>query len=345
MVSDLEKRMPADRGIYGINPRRYKEASVILKINSVQKVEAIPSLVERRDALRSHKKKLEQALKKAGKNEWSAPEMIIFRNYDVALGFVLKHIFHSGSGWTMKSIESLLPLMDSHGYGNVLALCEHVSRREAMTPVLIKRFSAIKLGPDHWGNMTKETRQYAARIAALLGKKQALGWDTGDPWASSIQKQFKGMPKVGQNHWRAIIQHAAEASGTKPGLKWSKQAGTLLEPITEEDFIERVSAWLRLVTPPPVKYKRGWAGKLLVRNDQPIRDRNAEILRGLVWMCGQRGHESLAAPLGDLALVCLKKYPGYPAFCVIAGNACVDVLSGMKGNAPMAQLSRLQSLL
>lgn len=341
MIDALEARMPSDKWIYSINPRRYKEAGAILKTDARKRVEAMPSLLERQTGLKEYREALEKKLKL----EWRDPRMVLLRNLGAPTSFAIHHTLRSTSGWTVQTLEVMLQQHPTWISGHLLSLCEAVAKREPLSKVLIASLGPSEAAPDSWGTITKQSRQRAARVAALLGKSAASGWDKGDPWAKPIAEEIKKLPKAAQSNWAALIQHAGESSGAKPGVKWSKAAATLLEAIPQAEFVERVSRWFRAVVPPPVKYRKSYGDKLLVRNSEPIRDRNVKILRGLVWMCGLREDERLAAPLGDLALVGLKKYPGYAAFCVLAGNACVDVLTGMKGHAPMAQLSRLQSLL
>lgn len=341
MIDALEARMPADNWIYEIKPRRFKEVGTILQTDAHKRVEAMPSLLERQICLGEYR----QALEKKLKLEWRDPRMIALSNKGVAVRFVIEHTLRSTSGWTVKTVEAMHKRFPQWFCGHLLPLCEAVAKREPLSKTLIASLGPSEARPDGWGNITKEARRRAERVAALLGKAARPTWDKGDPWAAAIGQELKQLAKPAQSNWTALIEHAAAAKGSKLGKKWSTQAATVLAAVPEPEFIERVSRWFRSVKPPPVKYRLSYGTKLLVRNSEPIRDRNAVILRGLAWMCGVREHEGLAAPLGDLALVALKKYPGYPAFCVQAGNACVDVLTGMKGHAPMAQLSRLQSLL
>jgi hypothetical protein len=343
MIDALEARMPSDKWVYEIKPRRFKEAAAILKTEAHKRAEAMPSLLERQIGLGEYQEALEKKLKL----EWRDPRMIALSNKRSAVAFVISHTLRSTSGWTANAVQELLTTIQRHpssGYRSlILPLCEAVAKREPLTETLLASLRTEKF--HIFANSSKEARNRGDRVARLLGKPIQRSWDKGDPWAKPIEAEIKKMPKAAQSNWAALIQHASESSGSKPGKKWSAQAATVLEAVAEQEFVECVSRWFRSVKPPPVKY-RDWGGsKLLVRNSEPIRDQNVKILRGLVWMCGVREHESLAAPLGDLALVALKKYPGYPAFCVQAGNACVDVLTGMKGHAPIAQLSRLQSLL
>lgn len=350
MIDALESRMPSDKWLITINPRRFKEAAAILKSEPRRRAEAIASLLTRKVLLGEHLLRV----RKEANDDWHHPSVTLLVNYGVCLKLIIISTLRSKSGWTAKTLEELramytrFPQYDSPiGFcGNyMLSLTEAVAKHEPLPATLAPDAASATARPDYYGNVSKESRRRAERVAAILGKRVQTGWDKGDPWAKPIAEEIKKLPKAAQSNWAALIQHAGESSGAKAGVKWSKQAATLLEAIPQAEFVERVSRWFRAVVPPPVKYRPGYMGKALVRNSEPIRDRNVKILRGLVWMCGLREDERLAAPLGDLALVGLKKYPGYAAFCVQAGNACVDVLTGMKGHAPMAQLSRLQSLL
>lgn len=347
MLNGFEARLPRDRWIYKINPRRWKEAGAITKADAAQKAAAVPTLFDRLVCLSTHMQPLEQM-------SYREPARIFASNAYAALRFTLEHILRSGSGWDVKAIEALLLSFRRHDglYSPVqyftqhlLPLCEQVAMRESLSSLLKSHLEAMRPKPDQFGNMTKAARAMKQRIDALLGAEERTGWDSGDPWAAAIQKQIRALPAAARQHWRALIDHAAQSRGARPGAAWTREAAALVNKISAKDFEQRVSGWFRSVTPPAVKYRRSWSGKSLVRNDEPIRDRNAAILRGLVWMCAVREDDRLAAPLGDLALVCLKKYPGYPAFCATVGNACVDMLSSIKGDAAVAQLSRLQNLL
>jgi hypothetical protein len=72
-------------------------------------------------------------------------------------------------------------------------------------------------------------------------------------------------------------------------------------------------------------------------------ERNADTLRGLVWMCALLPEDGrLAGAMGDLGLRCLKKVPNYGAYSSKVGHACIWVLGELSGMEPVAQLGRLK---
>src|SRR5262249_4153803 len=107
---------------------------------------------------------------------------------------------------------------------------------------------------------------------------------------------------------------------------WSTRFTQLLSAAGGPSLLSRVTEQMRFATA---------GGPLLP-------ERNADALRGLVWLCSELPEDrGLAAAIGDLGLACLKKVPNFGAYSAKVGNACIWALGAMPGIEPVAQLGRL----
>src|SRR6266545_7970261 len=72
-------------------------------------------------------------------------------------------------------------------------------------------------------------------------------------------------------------------------------------------------------------------------------ERNADILKGLVWLCAEREDREIVRALAGLAISSYRKLPTIGPRCVRVGNACIWALGQMPGAAGIEQLARLKA--
>jgi Domain of unknown function (DUF4132) len=138
-----------------------------------------------------------------------------------------------------------------------------------------------------------------------------------------------------------LLNLCAKSGGAKPTAKWSRESDALLEKIGRPAFQDALLRWLPLVDKPRTRPIARWA------EWQPdpnllIQDKNADILKALVWLCAGREDAGVARALTALALSAYRKVPQVGPRCVRVGNACVWALGNMPGSESIGQLALLK---
>lgn len=161
----------------------------------------------------------------------------------------------------------------------------------------------------------------------------------GEAWADVAIAFLETLPTPEHQIWIELLAHCAETSSSKPSLKWLKMTRKLREEIGIEKFQITLLTWFALVDSPrtrPLTDGRSYLGLDL------ITDQNADILRGLVWLCADFQGEEIAKSLGKLAISAYRKLPQFGPRCLKLGNACLWTLGQMLTPEAIAQLSLLK---
>jgi hypothetical protein len=103
-----------------------------------------------------------------------------------------------------------------------------------------------------------------------------------------------------------------------------------LQKIGRPAFENAVLRWFPLVERPRTNPVERWS------EWQPdpnllIQEKNADILKALVWLCAGRESAEVARALSALALSAYRKVPQVGPRCMRVGNACVRSLGDMPG--------------
>ena len=222
----------------------------------------------------------------------------------------------------------------------IKVLQDHLKDHE-LTPALKKRVRKLTNLLEE-GYTTAETRRWAARLKELGGiSTSALPLVAGEAWSDATIAEIEAMEGERREAWIALMQLCTKASGAKPGVKWAREANALLEKIGHEAFENAVVRWFPLVERPrtrPVERGTQW----LPDPNLLILDKNADILKGLAWLCADREDAGVARALTALALSAYRKVPQLGPRCVRVGNACVWALGNMPGTEGIGQLALLK---
>jgi Domain of unknown function (DUF4132) len=222
----------------------------------------------------------------------------------------------------------------------VKVLQDHLEGHE-LTPALKKRVSELTRDLDE-GYSTAETRRWSARLKELAKlTTSSLPLVPDEAWSDAAIAEIGTMEGERRAAWIALLLLCARAGGAKPGVKWSREANALLEKIGRQSFESAVLRWFPLVERPrtrPTERRTDW---------QPdpnllMLDRNADILKGLAWLCAGRENAEVARALTSLALSAYRKVPLMGPRCVRVGNACVWALGAMPGKEGIGQLALLE---
>jgi Domain of unknown function (DUF4132) len=189
---------------------------------------------------------------------------------------------------------------------------------------------------------TLESLRWAARLKDLGGLTNSIPpLVSGEAWADAVIEEIEAMEGEIRVAWVRLLNLCAMASGARPPAKWSREADALLERIGLSAFEDAMARWLPLVDKPRTRPIERWSGWQSDPN-LLIQDKNADILKGLVWLCAERGDAEVARAVTALALSAYRKVPQVGPRCVRLGNACVRALGNMPGTEGIGQLALLK---
>jgi hypothetical protein len=205
--------------------------------------------------------------------------------------------------------------------------------KRARAAATAMRAHFVRTETDSW-------RHIATRLDTILGTRPEL-LDPADRFAAEALDELAAMTPDRRSAWRALLEHALGATGSKPSAKWLKACDNLIKNVSEQDFTERVTRWFALVGKKPETPE----GMPTPYRDLTVPlETNAQALKGLVLMCARFDNAKMAGTLGDLSLVSFKLVPGVGGRCIKVGTACIWSLSEMQGEYAAAQLSRARQL-
>ena len=225
---------------------------------------------------------------------------------------------------------------------SVLGAVERYVQTSAISPALAAELRALRPTLKGWSGETRENRLHGERIDRLLGKSTSLSLDASEPWAQCLNARVEEAQGAKRFAWESLLTHASTAIQGKPTKQWLKAAKPLVEGVGPVVFAEVFREVVALVG----KAKEGVVAQVQTAfapdTATLICDRNADLLRGLVWCCSFVSDSTLARTLGDLGQVCFTKVKNHGPRCAKVGNACIYLLSQMEDGEAIAQLSRLR---
>ncbi len=184
-----------------------------------------------------------------------------------------------------------------------------------------------------FGPASSENQRFASRLDRALHGSEAILPKTGDPFGDVAAPEVEAMQGDELARWQPLFALAIAASGSKPGKKFAAAAAEAIATIGTDAFAERAFAWFAAVRAPERELRFG---------ESALAVQNADLLKGLVWVCAGIEHPEKLRALADLARRSLSKIPGHGPVCRKLGNACLLVLS-LDGSREAVQ--RLQALL
>jgi Domain of unknown function (DUF4132) len=212
---------------------------------------------------------------------------------------------------------------------------ENYLKSNAMTPDLQ---AVIERTAHRLQQCDLSERKYGVRLESLLPADKTIKVRilAGEVWADIAIQDLQTIEQY--PIWDALLMECVVASGGKPSSKWLKLTRDHRNTIGIEIFKASVLRWFPLVEQPRTQpLSRFYAG-----NEYSIDVKNADILKGLVWLCADLDDREIARALGQLAISAYRKLPGIGPRCVKLGNACVWALGQMPGEFGIAQLARLK---
>ncbi|MEM9688330.1 MAG: DUF4132 domain-containing protein [Pseudomonadota bacterium] len=188
----------------------------------------------------------------------------------------------------------------------------------------------------------KSHRKYGAEMLKAIGaSKASLPLKPGEAWSDAAIGYHSSLTGDACESLSRLIEHCATADGGKPTKKWTKAAESLLEQLDREALVERTSEWFLLADKPRTEPITSWSR--WAPDPNPMLDpENADVLKGLVWVCGIIGESASADGLGKLAMSTYRKLPGVGPRAPKVGNATVWALGQIPGDHALAALAILK---
>jgi hypothetical protein len=250
--------------------------------------------------------------------------------------FPLKALVRSLGKWLTQvgeECDSIIPFQKTDRIGHQPVMPESI--RQGLTELHQVLVDGVVI-PDY--------KKLIPRIDDLLGESETPSLlDRADAWAKAASEELRKLNTRERSAWIAVLGHAQSATASKPSKRWLDQARARIAEVEAESFKKSVEQWFPLAAKPrdpaPAD-QRAWQGE---NRHWLMPDPNAQILKGLVWMCATQEDAGLARLVGDLAEVCFKKIRWVGPRSTKVGNACLYALSGMPGTEGIAQLSRLKA--
>jgi hypothetical protein len=186
---------------------------------------------------------------------------------------------------------------------------------------------------------TADDLRLQARLSELIPTHEAaLPLQGGEPWAEAAQREVRASPEPQLSGWLAVFRLCGQASGSAPSARWQSAAAQAVEDLGFEVFKAGLLGWFPLVDQPRTAAPPG--GRAV--DPYFISPANADVLRGLVWMCARFDDLALARALAALAVSAYRKLPGVGPRSTRLGNACVWALGQMPGQDALGPLAVLK---
>ena len=225
------------------------------------------------------------------------------------------------------------------GIGRVIKTAENYLAENEFSDELKKEAKALLKTIEN-NHQSAETRKWAVQLKELFGENSFRNpIAAGESWSDAAIMDLSALTDKDKKTWLALLTFCQTANGTAPSAKWTKSAEVLLENIGFEEFKSHVLKWFPLVDKPRTAQIAGWS-QWMPNPNLMLTDVNADILKGLVWICGRREDREIARSLTALAISAYKKVPMIGPRSVRVGNACVWALGqmGMEGVGQLAIL-------
>ncbi len=184
--------------------------------------------------------------------------------------------------------------------------------------------------------MTVEDQRHILHLHELVGNQAVrLPMTEGDAWADAALADINAFDVEKRNAWARLLLCCLRATGSAPTRKWLKDSQASLDVIGDQDFRSAVLQWFPLADRPRESPGRRDNGQMPLPG-------NADILKGLAWLCSRFEDTEIARALTALAISAYRRLPGYGPRAAKIGNACFWALGSMPSAEGVAQLSILK---
>lgn len=195
----------------------------------------------------------------------------------------------------------------------------------------------------------RSDRRLVERLEALLrsgpgpwGPPEAkpLELVPGEAWMDALIAELAPLPVEARHSWELLLRHCSTATGSEPTSKWLDAAAERIRAVGEADFVRIAAISLGHIGQPGSRVVV--AERTEVADPTLIDERQADLLRGLVWSTVAVADDRLLAAVGRAAEACFKKIPWHGPRSAKVGNACLQALSRSDRPEAIGWLGRLR---
>ena len=188
-----------------------------------------------------------------------------------------------------------------------------------------------------------DSRRWIVKLKELGELREtSLPIISGEAWSDLAIQDLESLDEERQKIWCDLLSICANSGGSQPKSKWWQQVKPQQEKIGFDAFKSAILTWFPLVDKPRTQPINIAYLAQKPYSDNLIDDRNADILKGLVWLCAEREDKDIARSLMALAISAYRKLPEIGARCIRLGNACIWALGNMPGREGIGQLAVLK---
>jgi hypothetical protein len=213
--------------------------------------------------------------------------------------------------------------------GSVISAVESCPRTSEVESAMRRLRDSFANFIQHFN--TKENRGFLERIDQYLEPRKKQELPVGGPWSSTVLAEIGHQPEAARNHWVEVFGHCLAAQSTTPSKAWRKRAKELIASVGPRQLQESAVRWLNPDVVP-----------LTGNPASHISDKDADYLKGFVWLLADLEGLKPCKEVADLGLACLRKIPSVGPVSARVGFACVNSLAEMPGKEPVAQLTRMR---
>ena len=179
---------------------------------------------------------------------------------------------------------------------------------------------------------SRENRKLLERIDLYLqpGKENQLL--AGGPWSSFVFAEIEKHSEPDRSSWAEMFVHCLGAQSSTPSKAWRKRSEELIVAVGATKVRDSAIRWLN-----------GEIAPLTVKPAAQISDKDADYLKGFVWLLAGTSDGGLCGAIADMGLTCLRKIPNIGPVSARVGFACVNTLAEMPGMESVAQLTRMRA--
>lgn len=228
------------------------------------------------------------------------------------------------------------------GTPQIIKMLENYLKQNPLTPEL--KQTILKLAKTILaGNyQNAQDRKWAIKLRELAGvKSERNPLVSGEAWTDAATSDIEKFDGEKKSIWIQLFSECQKASGSSPSAKWIKTTKPFVETIGFDSFKASLLKWFPLVDKPRTERIATWS-QWMPDPNQMLNDVNADILKGLAWLCVGREDKELSRALTSLAISAYRKVPMVGPRCVRVGNACVYALGAMEGMEGVNQLAFLK---
>ncbi|MGK7906955.1 MAG: DUF4132 domain-containing protein [Synechococcus sp.] len=220
------------------------------------------------------------------------------------------------------------------GVAPIKNLVRNYLKDNPLAPELRDKIAQTCNSLDRWYYERKHITELRRLISSY---QETLAIQPGEAWSDRAIAQLKALSEDQRSPWLHLLEECAGTSGGKPSAKWLKAAKPHRQTIGLDSFQQSMLEWFPLVDRPRTQPLNDWRG-----DRDFLHDQNADILKGLVWLCADLAEVDVARALNKLAVSSYRKIPGIGPRCIKLGNACVWALGQMPTREAIAQLALLK---